>query len=178
MTSITELIGGTSGPPIVIDRTVALTREMTAKAYAYWKSVRGARAMPARKDMTLPGMREFLRHIAFVELRPMADGRTAFFVRLAGDKIENVFGSITGKTLNEFLPTALEARWRLVFEAALEARAPVRIASRVVFGGKEYLASEVLMAPLGDGERVTMLFAALDVWPAVGAEPEANGKGA
>lgn len=175
MTSISELTGG---PPIVFDPTVSLTREMTVKAYEYWKAARGERTMPTRKDMTLPGMREFLRHIAFVELRPMADGRTAFFIRLAGDKIENIFGSITGKTLNEFLPSSLEARWRLVFEAALETQAPIRVASRVVFGGKEYLASEVLLAPLGDGGGVSMLFAAMDVWPAVGVEPEAGSEGA
>jgi hypothetical protein len=160
------MLTGLSGPTVEFDKTVSLMREMTAKAYEYWKAARGDRAMPARKDIKPQDMREFVRHIGLVEVRRAADGHAIYFIRLAGAKIESVFGAITGKSLGEFLPVQLEARWRLVFDAALEHPVPVRIASRVLFGGKTYLACEVLLAPLGEGGEVSMLFAAVDVWPA------------
>ena len=175
MSSIADMLAHVGAPAIEFDKTVSLKREMTAKAYDYWKAVRGARPMPARKDMSPHGMREFMRHVGLVEVRRMADGRITYFIRLAGARIESVFGAITGKTLSEFLPAPLESRWRLVFDAARETRAPVRVGSQMMFGGKSYLVSEVLLAPLGEGEDVTMLFAAVDVWPAVGGEIPGTG---
>ncbi|HEY2071823.1 MAG TPA: PAS domain-containing protein [Rhizomicrobium sp.] len=173
MPVITEMLARTSGPPVEFDRSVSLTREMTAKAYEYWKAARGTRAMPARKDITPQTMRDFVQHVGLVEVRKMADGRATYFIRLAGSRIEHTFGAITGKTLSEFLPAQLEARWRLVFDAAREMKAPVRIASRLAFEGKSYLAAEVLLAPLGESDDVSMLFAGVDIWP---AEPPPPGK--
>jgi hypothetical protein len=167
MSSIADLLARTNGPSIEIDRTVALTRDVTRKAHDYWLSRREGRPWPARRDITPQGMKDFVRNIGLVEIRTMADGHGTYFIRLAGAKIESVYGAITGKTLSEFLPAALEARWRMVFDAAIAERAPVRLATRVMFGGKSYLAAEVLLAPLGEGDVVSMLYAAVDVWPAV-----------
>ena len=38
-------------------------------------------------------------------------------------------------------------------------------------GGRDYLANELLAAPLGEGDEVSMIFVSVDIWPAVGAEP-------
>jgi hypothetical protein len=168
MTSIADLLGRMDGPAIGIDRTLTFTRETTRKAHDYWQARRGVRRWPSRKDITPQGMKDFMRHIGLVEVRRMADGHATYFIRLAGDKIESVYGAITGKTLSEFLPAALEARWRMVFDAAIAEQAPMRLTTRVMFGGKSYLAAEVLLAPLGEGDEVSMLYAAVDVWPAVG----------
>ncbi len=156
-----------SDPPVSFDLPASLTREPVMKGYRYWQAARGERDMPARKDMSPQGMRDFVSHVGLVEVRRDEDGRYDFFIRLAGAKIENVFGSITGKALGQFLPADVEARWRSVFEVALQAKVPVSTTSRVVFGGKGYLVSETLIAPLGDGGEVTLLFAAIDTWPAV-----------
>lgn len=171
MASTIDLLMGVNGPPIEIDHDVRLTREMNVKAYEYWKRVKGDRRMPSRKDITPQAMREFIRHIGLVEIRTGAHGEQTYFVRLAGDKIESVYGSITGKFLSEFLPPQIEARWRTIFSAPQGTKAPVRFASRVAFGGRDYLANELLAAPLGEGEEVSMIFVSVDIWPAVGAEP-------
>jgi hypothetical protein len=170
MDSIVDMLSRTGGPTVEFDPSVSLTREMTKKAFAYWQSKRCGRSWPARADITPQEMRDFVRHVALVEVRRTEAGDPSYFVRVAGAKIESVYGPITGKRLSEFLPAQLEARWRLVFDAAVSAKAPLRVATRVMFGGKDYLAAEVLLAPLGDGAEISMLYAAVDVWPAMGAE--------
>ena len=171
MASTIDLLMGVNGPPIEIDHKVALKREMNVKAFEYWKRVKGDRLMPSRKDISPQGMREFVRHIGLVEIRPGAHGEQTYFIRLAGAKIESVYGSITGKYLNEFLPPQIEARWRTLFSTPQGTKAPVRFAGRVAFGGRDYLANELLVAPLGEGDEVSMIFVSVDIWPAVGAEP-------
>ncbi|HTQ13920.1 MAG TPA: PAS domain-containing protein [Rhizomicrobium sp.] len=153
-------------PQIEFDRSVSLTRDATRKAYGYWKSVTGDRPWPSRKDISPRGMKDFVKHIGLIEVRP---GRLSptYAVRIAGGIVENVFGSIGGKTLSEFLPASIEARWRIIFDTMLEARAPIRISTRVSFGGRDYLATEALIAPLGEPDGISMILAAVDIWPAV-----------
>lgn len=171
MASTIDLLMGVNGPPIEIDHKVVLKREMNIKAFEYWKRMKGDRLMPSRKDISPQGMREFVRHVGIVEIRPGSHGEPVYFVRVAGAKIESVYGSITGKVLNEFLPPMIEARWRTIFSAPQGTKAPVRFGSRVAFGGRDYLAVEVLAAPMGEGDEVSMIFVSADIWPAVGSEP-------
>jgi hypothetical protein len=152
-------------PPIEIDPTVALTRPMTRMAYAYWQSVRADRAMPMRKDLSPQAMRAFLRHVALIEIRAGDDGRMDYVMRLAGVRIEDIFGPVTGRALGQFLPPQIETRWRFALDKAVEARAPLRAASRLTFAGKTWLQAEVLLAPLGEAGKVSMLLGALEVWP-------------
>jgi len=152
-------------PPITIDPTVALTRPMTIKAYDYWQSARAGRAMPARKDIAPQAMRAFVGHVALVELRAGEGGKIDYVMRLAGARIEDAFGAITGRALPEFMPPRIEARWRMVMDKVIASAAPLRAASRVSFGGKTWLQAEVVLAPLGDGGTVSMLFGAIELWP-------------
>lgn len=166
MTSTVDLTAYADAmPPMVIDATVALTRATTMKAYEYWRAARGDRAMPARRDISPQGMREFVNNVGLIEVRREADGAVIYFVRLAGARIESVFGSITGRALGEFLPPPIEARWRYIFDATLAAKAPLRLTSRVAFQRKDYLAAECFLAPLGEGDDIALLLIAVDVWP-------------
>ena len=153
-------------PPIEIDPTVTLTRPMTIRAYEYWQSARVARAMPARKDISPQAMRAFVSHVALVELRAGSGGKLDYVMRLAGARIEDVFGSITGRALQEFMPAQIESRWRWTMDKAVAAAAPLRVSSRVAFGDKTWLQAEVLLAPLGNAGTVSMLFGAIEIWPA------------
>lgn len=152
-------------PPIRVDRGLAFTRPMTVKAFEYWQSVRGSRAMPSRKDISPQSMRTLVKHVALVEIRRGDGGKADYFIRLAGGKIEDVFGSITGHRLPDFLPPKIEERWRLILDTGLQAAAPLRATSRVAFSGKTWLKSEILVAPLGDGGEIAMLFVAVEFWP-------------
>jgi len=145
-------------PPIKIDRGLAFTRPMTAKALEYWQSVRGSRAMPSRKDISPQSMRTLVKHVALVEIRRGDGGNTDYFIRIAGGKIEDVFGSITGHRLPDFLPPKIEERWRFIFDTELEAAAPLRMTSRVAFASKTWLKVELFLAPLGESGEIPMLW--------------------
>jgi hypothetical protein len=152
--------------PFVIDRTAAVTRPSTIKALEYWRARKGARAMPSRADISPAALRAVLPQIGLVDLPGPNDRPTAYTVRLAGDAIQQVFGPLTGKPIDEFLPQDTLARWVTCFDAARTEAAPVRINSRVAYQNKTWLQAEVLLAPLGQDGHILMLFAAVDIWPA------------
>ena len=152
-------------PPIKIDRGLSFMRPMTAKAHDYWQSVRGDRATPSRKDISPQSMRMLVKHVALVEPRRDHAGKPDYFIRLAGVKIEDVFGSITGHRLPDFLPPKIEERWRLILDAAMDAAGPLRATSRVAFSGKTWLKVELFLAPLGESGEIPMLFVAAEFWP-------------
>jgi hypothetical protein len=152
-------------PPIEIDPTVALTRPATIQAYEYWRSVSAGRAMPARKDISPHAMRTFMGHVGLVDRRPGEGGKADYVMRLAGARIEDIFGSITGRALADFLPPEIATRWSDTLDEAVAAGAPLRIAGRMAT--KAWLECEVLLAPLGEDGRISMLFGAIEVWPAV-----------
>jgi hypothetical protein len=153
-----------------IDTSAAVTRPTTIKALEYWRSRKGDRAMPSRADISPSALRSLLPMIALVEIPGAGDRPTAYTIRLAGDAIHQVFGPLTGKPIDEFLPPDVLKRWTACFEAARSNGAPVRVTtSQVVYQDKTWLQAEVLLAPLGLDGRVTMLLAAVDTWPAMEA---------
>jgi hypothetical protein len=153
-------------PEFVIDRSATFTRPATAKALEYWRSRKGDRAMPSRGDISPSALRGVLPQIALVDVPGPGDRSTAYTVRLAGEAVLQVFGPLTGKSIDEFLPPEILERWMACFEAARTSAAPVRAASRVAYQNKTWLQSEVLLAPLGQDGHVFMLFAAVETWPA------------
>jgi hypothetical protein len=153
-------------PPFVIDRSLSFTRPATIKALEYWRSRKGDRVMPSRADISPAALRGVLPQIALVDVPGAGDPPTAYVIRLAGDAIIQVYGPLTGKPIDQILPPAILERWIACFDAARTGAAPIRVASRVAYQGKSWLQGEVLLAPLGQDDRVTMLFAAMDIWPA------------
>jgi hypothetical protein len=139
-----------------IDHEVALTQAMPIKAYDYWRARRGTRIMPSRKDINPRDMREFLAHAGLIEVRPTADG-IEYVVRLVGTKAEEIFGLITGKTFQEFLPPEIEARWRQVCDEVRKSRGPVSVSGRLAYQGRHWLQTETFVGPLAEeGQEITM----------------------
>ena len=113
--------------------------------------------MPEFQDMAAASMQDFAGHIGFIEIRPESDGSVDYFIRLAGEKWEEIFGAMSGRYIHEFLPPAIEMRWRDAFDRVREAKAPARVTARIHFQLKFWLRAEMLIAPLG-GKSVSMLF--------------------
>jgi hypothetical protein len=154
-------------PPITVDESLSFVQPATIAALAYWKSKLGGRPMPSRADLDPREMRSFMPHIALVELRQTADGAQDYYMRLTGTSIEQVFGQLTGQLISEFLPPEIEARWRMMFDAARDAAAPVRITGRIAFQRKTWLQCELMIAPLGtEGKTISMFFVAVATWEA------------
>jgi hypothetical protein len=71
---------------------------------------------------------------------------------------------MTGRVIDDFLPSTISRRWRQVFDAVLENKAPLRIHTRIAFQEKRWLSMEMLVAPLGEADEPNMLFTAFDSW--------------
>ena len=152
-------------PPVTIDRSLVLTRPVTIKACGYWMRLRGERAMPMRKDVVPRDMREFIAHVGLVDVLPRADGAFDYAIRLAGEKIMQVYGPITGRPVSEFLEPRIAARWVRVWDEVRSHALPLAVSGRVAHGGKRYLKYELFTAPLGQDHSVTHIFGVLDFWP-------------
>jgi hypothetical protein len=148
-------------PPVAYDATLAFAHPALVKAFAYWNSRRGERAMPARADIRPQDMRGFLSHVGLIEVQPGTGGKPDYFVRLAGTSIEEVLGKRTGRPLTDGLAPALAERWRAQFDMVLQSRQPLRATGRVGYDNKSWLEAEIFYAPLGEhGATVSMVFIA------------------
>lgn len=154
-------------PPVHIDRLLNVTRTSTTKGRDYWLSLRGDKEMPARADISPRSMREFLPYVGLIEFTPLPGGEEDYSVRLAGGKVEEIFGSLTGQSLRDTLPPEIAARWRLVFDEVRRSKSPLVATSRVAFNNQRHLKQEVFVAPLGEDGTVQMLFGVLDIWPVI-----------
>ena len=154
-------------PPVHIDRSLNVTRASTTKGRDYWLALRRDRPMPARADISPRSMREFLPYVGLIEFTPLPGGEEDYAVRLAGGKIEEIFGSLTGQSIRSTLPPEIADRWRLVFDEVRRSKAPLVATSRVAFNNQRHLKQEVFVAPLGEDGTVQMLFGVLDIWPVI-----------
>jgi hypothetical protein len=119
--------------------------------------------MPDRGDLDPAGMRKFTTHVGLIDVRPEHGHEIDYFIRRAGGSWEEVFGPITGKLIQEFLPPEIEVKWRLVFDAVLKRKTPVAITTTIVFQRKNWLEAEMFVGPLGV-ENVSMLLMVFDSW--------------
>lgn len=151
------------GAPIYVDRDLSFQDPVNRQALAYWRGKAEPSGMPARADLDPIEMRAFVANVALVEVLG-AEVPPTFRIRLAGTAVEDVFGHLTGKKLAE-LPEYFGARWHGLFQAALDARAPIRITTRVTLERRDHLTAEALLAPLSqDGSSVSMLFICVGFW--------------
>ena len=133
------------------------------RARDYWRLRCGDRPMPNRADLEPAAMRSFTEHVGLVEIRRNNGADVDYFIRRAGTRWEAVFGPMTGRLIQEFLPPEIETRWRQVFDAVCKARAPLRVTTDILFQNKSWLQAEMFLGPLGDAE-VAMLFVAFTSW--------------
>ena len=152
-------------PPVFVDRSLNLTRVAPIKGRNYWNALRADRPMPARAEISPRDMREFLPHIGLVEVVAAPDGTIGYTMRVAGGKIEEIFGPLTGQPLANALPQETVLRWRLVFEEVRKGGVPLAVTGRVAHGNLRHLKYELFAAPLGEIGNVGAIFGVLDIWP-------------
>lgn len=152
-------------PPVFVDRSLNLMRAATIKGRDYWNSLRGTRPMPSRADVSPRDMREFLSHVGLVEVVAGTDGAVDYTMRIAGGKIEEIFGSLTGQPIAKSLPPETASRWRLVFDEIRKGGVPLAVTGRVAYANLRHLKYELFVAPLGEDGEVGMILGILDIWP-------------
>jgi len=98
-----------------------------------------------------------------IEIRTNADGQPDYLIRRASGKWEEIYGPMTGRYIHEFLPPLLEGRWRELFDAVRERKAPVCARTGIEFQ-KTWLMAEMFVAPLGSDGEVSMLLMCFVSW--------------
>ena len=112
--------------PIANDWTLAFTHHLTREAAGYWERCRGDRTMPTAEDLTVRGMKNFISHVALIEVQSRLQGGLDFRIRLVGESTKRVFGDVSGKSFGEFLSPEGEKRWRYGAEAVCERKTRLR----------------------------------------------------
>jgi hypothetical protein len=149
--------------PIAIDPALGFEREPNKRAFAYWQSRCEGRAMPTRADLDPVAMKTFTPHVGLVEVR-RGEAKTAYFIRRAGSRWEDVYGAMTGKVLQEFLPPHLVPAWQDVFDCVTAGAKPIRLTTQVDFQDKTWLDIELMVAPLGAVGIVNMFLTSFVSW--------------
>jgi len=156
-------------PTIHVDWTGAFSRLENRKALTYWNSIRGDRQMPDRRDLSPRAMREFLTYVNLVDVRHCSNGVVEYEVALQGAHGAEVFGPLARRRFSAALSEVTARRLSECLDLVRDAGRPVRISSRVTGGGKFWLDSESLFAPLGEAGGVTAIMWVFVSWRADGA---------
>ncbi|HTW33062.1 MAG TPA: PAS domain-containing protein [Rhizomicrobium sp.] len=138
-----------TGAPSRCDPTLAFAAPALSKALLLWREKAGERDMPSRSDFSARTLKAHLPHVAIVDAVDEGPGRRYRF-RLMGTAIAGLLGDHTGKFIDEAVVSPFRERWTAVMDGPLAAGAPLRIFGRVDYNNMNFLAMELLLAPLRD----------------------------
>jgi hypothetical protein len=114
-----------------------------------WEAHRGARTLPARGDLTLTDLKFALPQLAVLDI--VNDGqRTRFKVRLMGGELDRFLTPMTGRFIDEAVPSPFAENWTSLMSPAIQRRAPTRSLSRTEYRDRRGYLVEALYAPLAD----------------------------
>ncbi len=132
------------------DPELAFTHRDYASVIGLWKAQAGARAIPARADMTARVLKTFLPNVALKERVETNPSRYRW--RLMGTRVAQIIGERTGKFADENAAPRLAARAIASCDMTLDMATPLRFVGRVLARDKDHMASETLYLPLADEE--------------------------
>ena len=119
------------------------------KLLEIWREKSGERAMPHRSQITPRDLKDLLRNILIFERIEKNPSR--FRWRLVGTSITEITGyNMTGKTIDESVPSEHLPRWIECGDLILDGGKPLRFLGRVHISGREYLDAENLFVPLAN----------------------------
>jgi len=128
------------------DPSLSFDTAALAEAASVWRDKAAGRDMPLRRDMGARTLKPFLPNVVILDIVEDNAARR-YRVRLMGTSIAQVLGDHTGKYLDETITPPFRDRWSMAIEAALSAGVPIRLSGRVDYGGHDYLAMELMLAP-------------------------------
>ena len=132
------------------DPTLAFSDPVYEQCLSLWRSKSGARAMPAKSEITPRDMKDFLCHVVICQR--VAENPSQYVWRLTGAKVAEVAGHHTGKMVEETVPPEILSRWIECGDLVLDGGQPLRFLGRVHLNGREYLNAENLFVPLANDE--------------------------
>jgi hypothetical protein len=141
------------------DPTLAFRRPELAAVGTLWRKMAGDAPIPKRADMSPRALKDHLANVAIYER--LNEGAHCYRVRLMGTQFAQVMGDLTGKFIDEVIPSGFLPRWRAALDAVLDSGAPLRFVSRSDTANKSFLVGEYFEAPLlGDDGSMNLVIAA------------------
>jgi hypothetical protein len=133
-----------------------------ARLLELWRSESSDGGIPHRRVMSPRLLKSFLRDIAIYERLKGEDGGRRYRVRLMGTAFAQILGDLTGKFVDEAIPSEFVPRWHAALDVTLAARAPLRFLGREDTNRMTFLTGEFFSAPLvaDDGQMSLVLSAA------------------
>lgn len=156
---LTAVIPGQRSP-LMFDVELNFRTPELREMLAVWERKRTGSSIPRRSDFSIRDLVKVLPQTGIVDLVHGPAG-PRFFVRLNGSALDHYFTPITGQFVDDAVPPYFAERWKAIFVAPLNARAPVRVVARTEYRDQLYLVGETLLLPLAeDGSTPTsVLFA-------------------
>ena len=110
---------------------------------------KSAAKLPARGDFSMRELKSFLPHLVVLDIVREA-GRKRYLHRYVGMEIVRKFGEMTGRFIDEVLPTPLLPKTLTYFDAVAESGLALRIVTEFQFTPVNHLECEMLIMPLAD----------------------------
>lgn len=145
-----------TGAPSRCDATLAFEAPTLKKALALWREKADGCGVPSRREFGARVLKAHLPHLTIVDAVDEGQVRRYRF-RLMGTAIAELLGDHTGKFIDEAIVSPFRERWTAVMATPLAAGAPVRIFGRVEYNNLDFLAMEILLAPLRDDDAQSIL---------------------
>lgn len=133
-----------------LDPTLAFEDASMRALLDYWHVKRGARRMPARRDIDPLEIKPHLGHICLIDVEH-APLRLRY--RLIGDKITRAMGrDSTGRYYDEVYPPDVLASFLATFRWLVDQRRPLRSFGRTHYPDRNFYRYEILNMPLSDDD--------------------------
>jgi hypothetical protein len=134
------------GWPALCDASLSFRRPELTALVNIWREKAGTNGIPRRQDISHRSLSSLLARIAIYQRVEGSERR--YRVRLIGTLLAQALGGdLTGRFLDESVPTQFLPRWQTALDAAIAARAPLRFVTCGTLD-RSYLAGEYFEAPL------------------------------
>ena len=134
--------------PARCDASLSFETSKLTDVAALWHEKTGENGLPPRREFNARTLKGVLPHVIIAD-RVEANGKHRYRFRLMGTAISELLGDHTGKFIDEAVNSPFRGRWVGVLDAADNAGSPLRIFGRLEYRQQDYIAMELLVAPLG-----------------------------
>ncbi|HEY1961365.1 MAG TPA: PAS domain-containing protein [Rhizomicrobium sp.] len=136
------------GMPARCDASLSFEAPKLVDVAELWREKVRDNGLPHRSDFHARNLKEVLPHVIIAD-RVEANGESRYRFRLMGTVISELLGEHTGKFVDEAVISPFRERWSAVLDSASEAGCPLRIFGRLEYRQQDYIAMEIMAAPLG-----------------------------
>jgi hypothetical protein len=130
------------------DASLCFETPKLAEAAQLWREKAGANGLPQRSDFNARTLKSVLPNVVILD-RIDDNGKSRYRIRVMGTTIAELLGDFTGKFLDEAVVDPFAQRWFAMLEATNKAGCPLRFFGRVQYGRQDYIAIDMMLAPLG-----------------------------